>query len=75
MKPRESGYGNEFEPNERVRFSVPQENGNPVEGTGTVICLAYDHLIQTYIVMLDTPLPHWKWPAAPIQNGHMELIT
>lgn len=67
MKVRKNGFGYAFDVNERVSFEV-----GTLKGKGTVLGLAFDHIVQQYIVLLDEPLETHR--AILVQNTLMKLI-
>lgn len=44
-----------FQVNDHVRFNMNDQ----VVGTGVVLGLALDHIIKSYIILLDEPRPAW----------------
>jgi hypothetical protein len=58
-----------FNVDDHIQFNIT----NQIRGTGTVLGLALDHIIKTYIVLLDEPIQGQK--AILCSNTSMKLLT
>jgi hypothetical protein len=58
-----------FNVDDRVSFNFDDK----IKGTGTVLGLAIDHIIKSYILLLDTPIEGQK--AILVSNTLMERLT
>lgn len=59
-----------FNVDDRVKFDL---NGTPeYQGTGTILGMSMDYIVQHYIVLLDVPILGQK--AIVVQNTLMRLI-